>query len=148
MNSILRNILAIVAGLLIGNIVNMTIIMFSSYLVLPPPGVDTSTMEGLKEGMHLFEPKHYLMPFLAHALGTFTGAYVVALLAANNKMIFALVIGCFFFIGSILTIFILPSPTWFTILDLVVAYFPMAWLGGILAGAAFKKNQSLFRMGF
>lgn len=29
--------------------------------------------------------------------------------------------------------FMLPSPTWFTILDLAGAYIPMAYLGGKLA---------------
>ena len=45
--------------------------------------------------MHLFEPKHFLFPFLAHALGTFAGAWLAAFIAASYKMRFALGIGIF-----------------------------------------------------
>lgn len=132
MNPIVKNILAVVAGLIAGSLVNMAIIMLSSHLVLPPQGIDTSTMEGLKEALPLFEPKHFLMPFLAHAIGTLVGAYITVLLAASHKMTYALVIGCFFLLGGITNVILLPSPTWFTVLDLAVAYLPMAWLGGRL----------------
>ena len=90
-------------------------------------------MEGLKEAMHLFQSKHFIFPFLAHALGTFTGAFLSAKIAANNKMKFALVIGVFFLIGGIASTFMLPSPTWYTVLDLVGAYIPMAYFAGKIA---------------
>ena len=128
MNSIVRNILAVISGVILGSVVNMGIIMISGSIIPPPDGADVTTMEGLKESMHLFEPKHFLFPFLAHALGTFIGALVATLIAANNKMIFALIIGVFFLIGGIANVFMLPSPTWFTVLDLAGAYIPMAWL--------------------
>lgn len=130
MNPTLRNILAVIAGILIGGTVNMLIINFSGTIIAPPEGVDTTTAEGLKEGIHLFEPKHFLMPFLAHALGTFVGAYLAALIAATHKMKFAIAIGCVFLLGGIGAVFMIPAPLWFNITDLVLAYIPMAWLGG------------------
>jgi hypothetical protein len=87
-------------------------------------------MDGLKASMHLFEPKHFIFPFLAHALGTLVGAIVAALIAATHKMKFALAIGLFFIIGGIINVLTLPSPQWFTIVDLVGAYIPMGWIGG------------------
>jgi hypothetical protein len=33
--------------------------------------------------MHLFEPRHFVMPFLAHALGTLAGALAAFLIAAT-----------------------------------------------------------------
>ena len=133
MNATLKNILAVIVGLIIGSIVNMGIIMISSSVIPPPNGADVTTMEGLKEVLHLFEPKHFLFPFLAHALGTLVGAFVAATIAANNKMKFAIAIGCFFLIGGIINVVMLPSPTWFAILDIVGAYIPMAMIGGKLA---------------
>ena len=35
----------------------------------------------------------------------------------------------------------IPGPTWFAALDLLVAYIPMGWLGGTLAGARLNKGQ-------
>jgi hypothetical protein len=134
MNPIIKNILAVVAGVIIGSVVNMLFVNLGPMLIPPPEGADITTMEGLKETMHLFKPQNFLFPFLAHALGTLVGAFVAAKFAANNKMKFALGIGALFLIGGIYIAFQLPSPTWFTVLDLVVAYLPMGWLGGRLAG--------------
>ena len=133
MNPIIKNILAVIVGLAIGSAVNMGIITISGSIIPPPVGADVTTMEGLKAAMHLFEPKHFLFPYLAHALGTGVGAYVAALIAANNKKIFALVIGVLFLFGGIANVFMLPAPLWYNVVDLVGAYIPMAWLGWRMA---------------
>ena len=112
----------------------MGIIMISGSIIPPPNGADVTTMEGLKATMHLFEPKHFIFPFLAHALGTLVGALLAARFAANNHMRFALAIGVFFLIGGITSVYMLPSPLWYTVVDLVGAYLPMGYLGGKLAG--------------
>jgi hypothetical protein len=83
--------------------------------------------------MHLFEPKHFIFPFLAHALGTLVGAAVAARIAASRKFELAMAIGALFLAGGIGSVMMLPSPTWFNVLDLVGAYFPMAWIGWKLA---------------
>ena len=132
MNPVFKNILAVIAGCIFGGMVNMGIIMISGYIIPPPAGADLTTTEGLKAAMHLMQPKHFILPFFAHALGTFAGAWLAAKIAANRKMAFALGIGVFFLIGGIANIVMLPSPLWFTILDLVVAYIPMAYLAGSL----------------
>jgi hypothetical protein len=130
MNPVLRNILAVLTGIVIGSIVNMGIITVSSSIIPPPHGADVTTMEGLKASIHIFEPKHFLMPFLAHAIGTLAGAFLAALIGTKQKMRCALIVGVFFLIGGIANIFMLPSPLWFNIVDLVGAYLPMAYLGG------------------
>ena len=132
MNPNIKNILAFVAGGILGSAMNMGIIMISGSIISPPDGADVTTMEGLKASMHLFQPKHFILPFLAHALGTFAGAFLAAIIAANHKMKFALGIGVFFLAGGITNTFMLPSPTWFTVLDLAGAYIPMAYFAGKL----------------
>lgn len=129
MNTTLKNSLAVTAGLVIGSAVNMGIINVSGSIIPPPAGADVTTMDGLKAAMHLFEPKHFIFPFLAHALGTGVGAFIAALIAVNNKRTFALAIGAAFLLGGIANVFMLPAPLWYNILDLVGAYIPMAWLG-------------------
>ena len=133
MNPVLRNILAAGSGIIIGSAVNMGIIMLSNSVIPPPAGVDVSNMESLKASMHLFEPRHFVMPFLAHAMGTLSGAIAATLIAVNRKMLFALGIGVFFLIGGITNVLMLPSPIWFTFIDLAFAYIPMGWLGWKLA---------------
>lgn len=63
MNPIIRNILAVVVGAVIGSVVNMGIILISGHIIPPPNGADVTTMEGLKVSIHLFQPKHFILPF-------------------------------------------------------------------------------------
>jgi hypothetical protein len=129
MNSTLKNILAVITGLVIGSIVNMGIIMISSSVIPPPNGADVTAMEGLKESIHLFKPKHFLFPFLAHAFGALVGAFIASKIAATKKKRMALVLGCFFLLGGIVNVFLLPGPMWFNAVDIIFAYIPMALLG-------------------
>ena len=139
MNPVLRNILAVVAGVIAGSIVNMGIIIVSTYIIPWPAGIDPMDPESIAEGMHLFETKHYIMPWLAHAIGTLVGAFTTAKLAANRKLILAMVIGIVFLVGGIQMVMSTPSPMTFTLLDLGLAYIPMAYLGAMFAGAK-RKN--------
>jgi hypothetical protein len=128
-NPIIKNILAVLAGIVVGSVVNMGFISVGLHMIPAPPGADASTMEGLKASMHLYEPKHFLFPFLAHAFGTLAGAAAAAAIAASHKLVFAMAIGMLFLLGGLTVVLMTPSPLWFTLLDLGVAYLPMAWLG-------------------
>lgn len=66
------------------------------------------------------------MPFLAHALGTLLAAFIAAKFSANRHLLFALIIGVFFQIGGIRVNMMIPRPMWFTVVDLALAYIPMA----------------------
>lgn len=128
MSNTWRNVLAVVAGFLVGGLVNMALITLSPLLIPLPAGVDPKDAQSLGKAMHLFEPKHFLMPFLAHALGTLAGALVAYRIAATHKHVFAYVIGLLYLCGGVAASFMIPAPAWFIALDLIVAYLPMAWL--------------------
>ncbi len=133
MNPIIKNILAVILGWLGGSVVNMGLIKIGHKL-LPIAGVDPNDMNALVDVMPTLEFKYFIFPFLAHALGTFSGATIAGLIAASHKMKFSLAIGGLFLLGGIIVNYMLPGPTWFAVADIVVAYIPMAWLGGKLAG--------------
>jgi hypothetical protein len=140
MKSILRNTFAVIIGLVVGGAVNMALIIASPHVIAPPAGVDVNDSVSLSASMHLFEPKHFVFPFLAHALGTLAGALLAFLIAASYRAVFAYIIGAFFLAGGIAATFMIPAPIWFIILDLAAAYIPMAWIGtqlgrGIIGGA-------------
>lgn len=140
MNPIFKSVLAVIIGLFVGSVVNMFILLLSNSIIPTPNGADVTTVAGLKATIHLFEPKHFIFPFLAHALGTFAGAITTVLIASTHKAKLALIIGCFFLLGGIVNTFTLPSPLWFTIVDLVFAYLPMAYLAIKLFS---KKDQKV-----
>ena len=145
MPNLLRNVLAILAGIAIGSVVNMTLIALGPSLIPPPAGVDVKTAEGLSKAMHLFEPRHFVMPFLAHALGTLAGALAAFLIAATHRARLAYVIGAVFLCGGVAASFMIPAPAWFIALDLLAAYLPMAWLG-IQIGTRMKQGNTGARM--
>jgi hypothetical protein len=133
MFKLIRNLLAILLGVVSGAAVNMLLVSISPMLIPPPPGVDINNADSLSLGIHLFEPQHFIMPFLAHAIGTLAGALLAYLIAASHKQGFAYTIGVFFLCGGIAASYMIPAPNWFIALDLIVAYLPMAWLGVVLA---------------
>jgi hypothetical protein len=131
---ILRNILAIFIGLFIGGLLNGYLISISGSIIPFPEGFDNRTMEGLKAGMAVMEPKHFIFPFLAHGLGALVGALIACMIGVPNKLRMAMIVGFVFFCGGLYMVMMLPSPMWFTILDLGVAYFPMAYIGYWISG--------------
>jgi len=136
MHPIIRNILAVIAGVILGMMVNMGLVMLGPMIIPPPEGVNMTNMESINASIHLLQPKHYIFPFLAHSLGTLVGAFLAAKLAATHKMKFAIGIGAFFLLGGAAAAMQLAkSPLWFKILDLGIAYLPMGWLGGRLASS-------------
>ena len=144
MPNLLRNVLALLAGIAIGGGVNMALITLSPSLIPPPAGVDVTSAEALSKAMHLFEPRHFIMPFLAHAVGTLAGALAAYLIAASYNVQIAYVIGAVFLCGGVAASFMIHAPTWFIALDLLAAYLPMAWLG-IQIGTRMKQGKTAAR---
>lgn len=118
---------------------NSALIAASTALIPLPAGIDPNNAESLAKGMVLLEPRHFVMPFLAHALGTLTGALAAYLIAASHRARIAYAIGVVFLCGGIAATFMIPAPVWFVVLDLLVAYLPMSWLA-IQLGARFKAG--------
>lgn len=126
-NQILRNAGAFMAGLLAGAFLNGMIIRYGHVIISPPEGLDLRTEAGLKNGMALMGPEHFIMPFLAHFLGSLAAAALAARL--SNSMIPSLATGLVFLAGGIWMVFLLTSPLWFDVADLSLAYLPAALLG-------------------
>ena len=131
---IFRNILAVIMGVFLGGIVNMAIVTFGGGLIPLPEGVNPNDIESIKANMHLYKPIQFVIPLLAHSFGTFMGAIIASFISVNQHRIYALSIGCFFILGGITMVSMLPSPMWFNILDIGFAYIPMAWLGWKVSG--------------
>jgi hypothetical protein len=127
MRSKIINILSVLVGVLIGAIVNMAILMMSSAVIAPPKGVAMTSDAGINAAMPLLEPKHFLMPFLAHAIGTFVAVYLATRFSKTKARRVPTIVAALFFIGASDS-FQLHAPIWFSCTDLALAYFPMAFL--------------------
>lgn len=134
MNPILRNVLAVVAGVVIGSIVNAGIIMIAPSIVPIDPAIDPNDMVSLQENIHLLTTGNYFMTFLAHALGTLAGAFTTVMLAASNHRNMALIVAAIFLMGGVYMVMALNAPVAFEALDVILAYIPMGLLAWKMGG--------------
>lgn len=137
MDPILRNVISVFAGLIVGSLVNGGLISFTGQWIPPPVGVNPGDIESIKANLHLYEVKHFIFPFLAHALGTLVGAFVTYKIAATHKMKFVFTLGILFLAAGVSMAISLKGPIWFLVVDLLIAYIPMAYLG-----AKFAKGKA------
>lgn len=137
MNPLVRNILAVITGAIVGMAANMGMLVLLNKLIPAPDGVDFNNMETIVAAMEAgkYELKHFITPFVAHSAQALAGAFVAVKLGANNYLTLAIIIGIFSLIGGIAAVVMIPAPLWYNIVDLVFAYIPMAYFGWILAGS-------------
>jgi hypothetical protein len=126
---LLKDIGIVLLGLILGGTLNMVLVQTGMIVFPAPEGIDISTEAGLKSAMTIMSPIHFIFPFLAHALGTLFGAWFAIKFTKSKHISAAFSIGMLFLLGGIMMVFSVGGPTWFIILDLTIAYLPMAWLG-------------------
>ena len=122
MKQLLKNIGILIFGIIIGMIVNMGFIIIGG--IIFPLAESFEPMNGIN-----WDLKYFIFPFLAHSMGTLSGAFISSKLSRNYHIIIPLIVGLYFLSGGIYMVTILPAPTWFISLDLILCYIPMAVLG-------------------
>ncbi len=133
MHPILRSILAVIVGFVVGGIVNFAIISINSMLFPLPAGTNTQDFAALREAWAAAPLAALLLTIIAHAGGALVGAWVAAKLAGRTPLIHGLIIGVLFLLGGISMVAMLSPTLWFTIADLSL-YLPAAWLGASMTG--------------
>ena len=130
MNPLIKNLLASFAGFIVMMAVNMGLIMLLGNIFSPPEGVNPNDVNSINNNLHRYTVFQLIMPFLAHAGGTLVGTMTAAKIANSHKMLIVMMLAAVHFSGGAMMVSMLSnSPLWFNVLDLGVAYFPMAWLG-------------------
>lgn len=133
LGKILRNFCAVVVGLILGSIVNMVIVMLGPTFIPLPEGVDMSDPSQFAENLQKLQPRNFLAPWLAHALGTLVGAFAAAKLSVDRGWFLAIVVSCVFLMGGVAMVVGYGGPIWFAVVDLGFAYLPMGYFGAKVA---------------
>lgn len=142
MNPILRNILASLAGIIVMMAVNMGLVILLGNMFPPPEGVDINDINSINDNLHRYSTFQLMMPFIAHAGGTLAGCITASKIASSHKLLIVMILAAVHFSGGVLMISMLSnSPMWFNILDLGLAYFPMAFIGYKLAGGTKEPHD-------
>jgi len=126
MKQTLKNIAIVILGIIVGMIVNIGLIILGEAIF--PPSENFEPMNAMN-----WDFKYFIFPFLAHSIGTLLGALIVSKVSNKSSIILPVIVGLYFLLGGIYMITILPAPTWFVLLDVILGYIPMALLGWKLA---------------
>jgi len=128
----LRNVLAVVAGIVAGGVVVFGVETMAHSVYPPPEGFDPTTPAGMAAIMGKAPVGALLLVLLAYAAGACVGGFVAAKLASSGSQSKAMIVGIVLLLAGISNLLAIPHPVWMAIGTLIV-FLPAAWLGGRLA---------------
>lgn len=126
----LRDIGAVLAGMVVGGVANMAVILVSWAIWPMPEGMDMNDPEALQAYIATLPVAALLMAVLAHLLQAFLGGWVAARISADRPRVVAMIIGVLSMLGGILNMINLQGPGWMW--GEVPLYLVVAWLAGTL----------------
>jgi hypothetical protein len=75
---------------------------------------------------------HFIFPLVGHYLGTLIGAAIGAVMGFHRQRV-AMIIASIFFLSALVVNTLVATPWWFKVADLIIAFFPMAWIGYVVS---------------
>ncbi len=125
----LRSVLAVVTGIIVGGLVIYLIEFVISPMIFPlPEGLDITDPQALAAMMTEIPFGAKVLVIVAWALGAMCGGWVAAKVTLENANPVGLIVGVFF-LGSVLSnLVMIPHPIWMTVLGLVIPI-PAAFIG-------------------
>ena len=124
----MRNIGAVVAGLIVGMAFNMLVLQINTLIFPLPPGVDMTDTEQMKVAIRQMSGAAWILVFVAHLGQAFVGAWVAARLGASHPLVLAMIVGVLSLAGGVANAVMLESPAW-TWIEMPF-YLVAAWLAG------------------
>ena len=80
MKQTLKNIAIVILGIIVGMIINIGLIILGAIIFSPPENFEP--MNAMN-----WDLKYFIFPFLAHSIGTFSGALIVSKLSNKSGII-------------------------------------------------------------
>jgi hypothetical protein len=135
----LRNIFAVIVGLVVGSVLNFALVQLNLSLFPLPDGVDLTDPESIGAAIRDMPGTAWILVFAAHLGQAFVGGWVAARLGASRPVLLALIVGALTLAGGIWNALSLSLPAW-TWIEMPF-YLLVAWLAGRIeekrrAGAA------------
>ena len=128
----LRSILAIVVGVLVGGFVVFLIELPGYFIHPPPPGLDMQDAAALKSHFEKAPLAALVGVAIAWTVGPFVASWLAAFIARRAFLIHGMIIGVIFMLLDLVNIVSFPHPWWLAVIG-VVAPLISAYLGASLA---------------
>jgi len=138
---VVRNVLAVLLGLLAGGIFNMLLVLVSQAAYPLPPDVDPNDMEAFRAHVEAngMPTGAMLIVLAAHAGGSFVSGLVCGLISKRKWISAAAALGVLWTLGGISMLTMIPAPIWFAVADTIL-YIPAA-IGGVMIGGGMTATS-------
>ncbi|QDU66170.1 hypothetical protein [Engelhardtia mirabilis] len=125
----IRNILAVVIGLVAGMAVNMALVLLNVYVLYPmPEGTSMQDPEQFNAYLGTLPATAFLVVLAAHLGQSFVGAWTAARLGASRPMALAMIVGALSLAAGVANMMTVDGPSWLSV-ELPL-YLVVAWLAG------------------
>lgn len=108
----IRNVIAVVIGMIAGMATNMAIVLLNLALYPMPEGVDFADTEGMKAYIGTLPLMALCIVIVAHLGQAFVGGWVAARISATRVMLVAMIVGVLSLIGGLVNMMDMPLPVW------------------------------------
>lgn len=123
-----RNILAVIAGIVIATLVSTGIETINDQLHPFPPELDPTNHYELSEYLKHRPAPALVVVLIGWAIGSFLGGFTARLITRKPNPAPAYITGLFLMSAGVVTLFLYPYPTWYIISGLLV-FIPLTLLG-------------------
>ncbi len=108
----IRNMLAVVVGLVVGMVFNMAMVILDTALHPMPEGVTFEDAEGVAAYFAGLPLLAFLIILVAHVGQAFVGGLVAAAISRNASMLVAMIVGALSLFAGIMNMMSMPLPAW------------------------------------
>ena len=123
----IRNIIAVVVGVIVGMVFNMAVVILNTAVLFPvPEGFNWNDPDAVGAYFTNLPLTAFLVVLVAHLGQAFFGGLVAALISRNAAMTVAMIIGVLSMLAGIANMMMVPNPAWMWIE--VPLYLVAAWL--------------------
>lgn len=136
----LRNILAVIAGIFSGGATVAAFQFLNHRLYPPPPGLDLTQPKDIAIMMERIPLGALLGLEGSYLAGSLAAGAVVGLLAGRGFSPVALVVGGMFTAFNVVNLVTIPHPVWIAALT-SVTFIPTVWLAARLTADRFAKGR-------
>ncbi|MDH3493374.1 MAG: hypothetical protein OEM82_07485 [Acidobacteriota bacterium] len=137
----IRNVLAVVAGVFLGNLIFFLVQTLALTVSPTPEGWAAGEEVPLKVIIENLPLYAWLMIILGYSAGSFAGGIAVGRIARSATLVFPLFLALFFMIGWLVNVMTIPHPAWASIVVFLV-FVPFSFSGHRF-GLKYKEEWAL-----
>jgi hypothetical protein len=116
----LRNISAVLLGVVVAFCTVMLVEWLSHQVYPLPPGLDFKNPEQVRQFTSSLPLGAFLLILLGWLLGTISGGLAACYVAREKPLVFASIIGAVMLAATVANLVMIPHPTWFSIAGITV----------------------------